>query len=240
MSESFVLNFQDLYEIDITPLTTATWVRLAVGISSAVPSMNEVLAEDVYLDGEGFGSTDVIGAKMRIEFAGHRVVGNAAQDYIVSKKLELGDARKTHLRYTDAIGNVITGNVTIAEVEEGGGDAGAKKELTFKTDVNGKPTLTAKAAAAALTATVAPGAAAGTTSFTATPTSPNTLSFKICAADPGAVYGSQYVSEDIPYTSGANISGAAAGNYLQMFELNAYGRVVKYVAVLLDAQDFPA
>jgi len=27
---------------------------------------------------------------------------------------------------------------------------------------------------------------------------------------------------------------------LQMFELNAYGRVVKYAVLLLDAADFPA
>ena len=239
MAESFVLNFQDLFEIDTTPLTTATYARLAVGISSAVPSNNEVLAEDTYLDGDGYGSSDVIGAKFRLEFSGHRVVGNAAQDYIVGKKLELGDARKTHLKYTDAQGNIISGNITLCEIEEGGGDAGAKKELSFKADFSGKPTFTAKAAASLLTATVAPGSAAGNTSFTATPGGTNTLSYKVCASDPGTVYGSQYVSEDIAYTSGGNIA-AAVGNYLQMFELNAYGRVVKYAVLLLDAADFPA
>ena len=240
MAESFELNFQDLFEIDTTPLTTANYVRLAVGISGAEPDNNEDIAQDKYLDGDGFGSSDVIGAQHIVSFSGHRVVGNVAQDYIAAMKLELGDARKTHLRYTDAAGNQISGNVTIANIKEGGGDAGSKKDFSFEAHFNGKPTLAAHSAAAALTATVAPGSAAATTSFTAIPGGSNTLSYKICASDPGTVYGSQYVAGDVAYTSGANISGAAVGNYLQMFELNAYGRVVKYSVKVLASGDFPA
>lgn len=240
MAESFELNFQDLYEIDTTPLTTATYVRLAVGISSAEADNNENIAQDNYLDGDGFGSSDVIGAQHIVSFSGHRVVGNVAQDYIAAMKLELGDSRKTHLRYTDAAGNQISGSVTIANIKEGGGDAGAKKDFSFEAHFNGKPTYTAKSAAAALTATVAPGVAAGTTSFTATPGAGNSLSYKICASNPGSVYGGQYVAGDIAYTSGADISGAAVGNYLQMFEINSYGRVVKYAVELLASGDFPA
>ena len=125
MPESFELNFQDLYEIDITPLTTATYVRLAVGISAGEPDNNEDIAQDKYLDGDGFGSSDVIGAQHIVSFSGHRVVGNVAQDYIAAMKLELGDARKTHLRYTDAGGNQISGSVTLCNIKEGGGEAGA-------------------------------------------------------------------------------------------------------------------
>lgn len=239
MAESFELNFQDLYEIDITPLTTATYVRLAVGISGAEADNNENIAQDNYLDGDGFGSSDVIGAQHVVSFTGHRVVGNVAQDYIAAMKLELGDSRKTHLRYTDAAGNQISGSVTIANIKEGGGDAGAKKDFSFEAHFNGKPTYTPHSAAAALIATIAPGTSARTTSFTATPGAGNTLAYKLCASDPGTVYGGQYVAGDTPYTSGANIA-AAVGQYLQMFELNSYGRVVKYAVDLLASGDFPA
>jgi len=239
MAESFELNFQDLYEIDTTPLTTATWVRLAVGISTGEPDNNESLAQDTYLDGDGFASTDVIGGQHIVSFTGHRVVGNVAQDYIAAMKLELGDARKTHLRYTDAAGNQISGSVTLANIKDGGGDAGAKKDFTFEAHFNGKPTYTAHTAATALTATVAAGSATGTTSFTASPTSPNTLSYKLGAVSLGTVYGSQYVAGDIAYTSGSDIV-AAVGQYLQMFEINAYGRVVKFTEHLLVTADIKA
>jgi len=239
MSESFELNFQDLYEIDITPLTTATYVRLAVGISTGEADNNEDLAQDKYLDGDGFGSTDVIGAQHIVSFSGHRVVGNVAQDYIAAMKLELGDARKTHLRYTDAAGNQISGAVTLANIKDGGGDAGAKKDFTFEAHFNGKPTYTAHTAATALAPTVAAGSAAGTTKFTVSAGEGNTLSYKLGAVSLGTVYGGQYVAGDIAYTSGSDIV-AAVGQYLQMFEINAYGRVVKYAETLLDSGDFPA
>jgi hypothetical protein len=240
MAESFELNFQDLYEIDTTPLTTATYVRLAVGISTGEADNNEDLAQDRYLDGDGFGSTDVIGAQHIVSFSGHRVVGNVAQDYIAAMKLELGDARKTHLRYTDAAGNQISGAVTLANIKDGGGDAGSKKDFTFEAHFNGKPTYTAHTAATALTATVAAGAAVGTTKFTVSSVGPgNTLSYKLGAVTLGTVYGSQYVAGDIAYTSGNDIV-AAAGQFLQMFEINAYGRVVKYVEQLLTSGEIKA
>ena len=236
MAETFELNFQDLYEIDTTPLSTATYVRLAVGISGAEPDNNEDIAQDKYLDGDGFGSSDVIGAQHIVSFSGHRVVGNVAQDYIAAMKLELGDARKTHLRYTDAAGNQISGNVTIANIKEGGGDAGAKKDFSFEAHFNGKPTFAAHVAATALAPTIAAGSALGTTKFTVVPGSGNTLSYKLGAVSLGTVYGRQYVAGDIAYTSGADIV-AAVDQYLQMFEINAYGRVVKYLEHKLEAAD---
>lgn len=236
MAETFELNFQDLFEIDTTPLTTATWVRLAVGVSTAEPDNNEDIAQDKYLDGDGFGSSDVIGAQHIVSFSGHRVVGNTAQDYIAAMKLELGDARKTHLRYTDAGGNVISGNVTLANIKEGGGDAGAKKDFTFEAHFNGKPTFTSHTAATALTTTVAAGSVLGTTKFTATAGAGNTLSYKLSASSIGTIYGAQYVAGDIAYTSGSDIV-AAVGQYLQMYEINAYGRVVKFAEHVLVTAD---
>jgi hypothetical protein len=240
MAESFELNFQDLYEIDTTPLTTATYVRLGVGIATGEADNNENLAQDSYLDGEGFGSTDVIGAQHIVSFSGHRVIGNTAQDYVAAMKLELGDARKTRLRYTDAAGNVISGNVTLANIKDGGGEAGAKKDFSFEAHFNGKPTYTAKTAAAALTATVAASTVtSGCTKFTATPAGTDTLSYKISAVSAGIVYAKAYVAGDIAYTSGADIP-AVAGQYLQCFEIDTYSRVVKFYEKLLVSGDIKA
>ena len=240
MSTSFPLNFQDLWELDITPEeSTATYARLAAGISSADPSSNENIDQSQYLDGDGFGSSDVIGAQKTIAFSGHRVVGDTAQDYIKSIEFEIGNSRKSTIRYTDAQGVKVEKGCTIANVDFGGGDAAAKQDISFEIHLNGKPVLTPKAVSAALSAVVAAGSATGTTKFTATPGSGNSLSYKLSAATGGTVYTGQYVSGDVAYTSAANIE-AAVGQYLQMFELTAFGRVALFLEEVLESADIGA
>jgi len=235
---SFELNFQRLYEIDITPNeTTPTWARLGAGLTGADPSNNESIDQTPYLDGDGYASTDVIGAQYTVAFSGHRVVGDPAQDFIASVEHELGDSRKTTYRTYDKFGNKKQGACTIANVDFGGGDAQAKVDIGFEIHFNGKPELTPKAAAAALTAAVAAGSATGTTKFTATPASAgNTLGYKLRASTIGIVYGDSYPENIIPYTSGADIV-ASSGQYLCMYELSAYGRVVKFLEQQLTAGD---
>lgn len=234
---SFALNFQSLWELDTTPNgATRTWVRLGAGISSADPSNNDNLDQTNYLDGGGFGTTTVIGKQKTIAFSGHRVVGDSAQDYIASVQDELGDSLLSNVRYTAADGSMFTGPVTIANVDFGGGDAGAKEEIAFELHINGKPTNTPKAAATALTATVAGGSVKGTTKFTATAGSGNTMAYKLTAASIGTVYGGSYPSGLIAYTSASDIV-ATLGQVLNMYELSPYGRVVKFASETLAGSD---
>ena len=111
---SFPLNFQDLYEIDITPdEASSTWARLGAGLTSADPNNNDSIDQSNYLDGDGYGSSDVIGAQMTIGFSGHRVVGDTAQDWIKSIQYELGEGRKTTFRMYDAEGNKVEKACTV-------------------------------------------------------------------------------------------------------------------------------
>jgi hypothetical protein len=88
--------------------------------------------------------------------------------------------------------------------------------------------------APALTATVAQGSASGTTKFTATAGSVNTLEYTLTtAADPGYF---NTIPGGTAYTSGDDIA-ATAGKYLNMFEVNAAGRVVKFKSQVLAAGD---
>ena len=236
---NFELNFQDLFEIDITPEgATRTWKRLGKGISSFTPSLNDNVDQTPYLDGNGYGSTDVIGKQLVYTAAGHRVVGDPAQDYIDGMLYALGDDLKTNFRAYNSAGKSVTGACTIANIVIGGGDAQGKKELAFEVHINGEPIDTAPAAAAALTATVAAGTGAGNTSFTATAGAGNSLAFKLSSVALTANADS-YPGNISAYTSGGNIA-AAVGQYLNMYELNAYGRVVKFATALLDSGDFPA
>ena len=129
----FSLNFQELHELDITPNgATRTWVRLGAGISTADPSNNENIDQTAYIVDNGYGTSEVIGAQKTISFSGHRVVGDLAQDYIANIQYDLGNTRKTNYRFYDAAGSYVTGAVTIANIDIGGGDAAAKLKCHLK------------------------------------------------------------------------------------------------------------
>ena len=145
MAEGFLLQTQHLFEIK-TDKDESTgepiWERLAAGISSVEPSANDELAQDVYLDGEGLGETDIIGAQLILAFSGHRLYGDPAQDYIFSKMMELGPGRRTELRWTLPNGDKLEGPITIANLSGPSGDAGGKGEIEFELHFNGTPEYT--------------------------------------------------------------------------------------------------
>lgn len=237
MAEEFGLNFQDQHEIDITPEAgTATWARLGKGITSADPSNNEDVDQTKYLDGDGFGESEVIGMQKTISFSGHRVYGDPAQDYIQEIQETAGSGRKSTYRLTDAKGSRVEKECTIASIDMGGGDAGAKKDISFEIHLNGKPVRTPRTIAADLAATVSAGETAGTTTFTATPDGDNTLAYKLAAASAGNVYGGEYTFGLISYTAGDEIE-AEVDQWLHMYELDENGRVVKFAEQQLEAAD---
>jgi hypothetical protein len=234
----FGLNYKFLHLIDTTPDgASRTWVRVGVGVSSMVEGLNDNIDQTPYINGNGFGSSDKIGLQYIVSGTGHRVYGDTAQDYIASKKLLLGDDVKSNYKVIDQYGNIIQIPVTICNVVESGGDAQGKVELSFELHGNGEPADTPAVAAPSLTATVVAGTVAGTTKFTATPGGTDTLAYKLTAAAL-APNENSYPGNLVAYTSGNNIS-ASVGQYLNMFELDGYGRVVKFATVLLDSGDFP-
>jgi hypothetical protein len=239
MAEEFSLNNRVLLKVDTTPAASArTYVKLAKGITSAVDSHNDSTDDTAYLDGGGYGNSDVIGKQYTLAVTGHRVIGNPAQDYIVGLQSEFGDDAKTWIQYTKPNGLQITAHVSATEIVDAGGDANAKTEFSVNFKGCGAPTITPAAAAPALSAEVAAGSVAGTTKFTAS-VSPatNTLAYKLSSAAKTANLYSHSVGL-IAYTSGSNIP-ATAGQYLNMYELDSDGRVAKFVSQLLDSGDFP-
>jgi len=232
-----VLNYMSLVEIDTTPAgASRTYKALACGIESFDVSRNENTDQRSFMCDEGYGNSEVIGKQLTISFSGVRVIGDAAQDYIASVANELGDSVKSNLRMTDAFGNVKTGVCVFSNIVDEGGEAGARATFSGEIHVNGKPTETPKVAASALTATVAAGSVVGKTKFTATAGAGNTLGYKLSAATAGTIYGSQYITGVIAYTSAADIA-ATVGQFLQMYELDANGRVALYAEEELEAGD---
>lgn len=230
------LNFQTLFELDTTPEgASRTWARLGDGLVSASPATNEKLDQKAYLDDDGGQTTEVTGFQLVYAFSGDRIPGNAAQDFIFSKVLDLGAARHTNFRATGADGTVILGECTIANIQLPGGDANSPAACGFELHLNGKPTKTDPVAASALTATVAIGASLNTTKFTATAGVGNKLAYRLTIAAQ-AVKGRQYVTQFVNYTSGEDIA-VVAGQYLNMYELDAFNHVVKFASKVLEAAD---
>lgn len=146
--KEFNLNFKNKFEIDTNDgkdpsnITSANFAPLAAGINNFTPSLNETTTNDVYYDGDGYGSTDVTGKRLQLAYTGHRLEGDAAQDYIASKALDIGDSLKTLARWTYPDGSTVVGQVTISAIVTSGGAPGAKQTLSFTLAFNGKPVFT--------------------------------------------------------------------------------------------------
>ncbi|MEK5272551.1 capsid protein [Aeribacillus sp. FSL K6-8394] len=115
---------------------------IAKGITNVEPNNNEELDQTKYLDGDGYGETDVTAAQLVLTFTGHRYYGDPAQDYIVGKLLELGPTRRTNFRWTEPDGGIFEGPCTIANISGPSGDAGTKGEISFEIHFNGRPQYT--------------------------------------------------------------------------------------------------
>lgn len=236
MAEEFSLNNRVLLKVDTTPAASErTYVKLAKGITSAVDSHNDSTDDTAYLDGGGYGNSDVIGKQYTCAVSGHRVIGNPAQDFIVGLQSEFGDDAKTWIQYTKPNGLRITAYVSATEIVDAGGDANAKTEFSVNFKGCGAPTITQPTSAPALTPTIAKGSVVGTTKFTATPAGTNTLAYKLSSAAKTANLYAHSVGL-IAYTPDANIP-AAAGQYLNMYELDSDGRIARFASHALAAGD---
>ena len=139
----FELMNKNKFEINTTPgISPGSYALIAAGITNVELNNNEELSQDRYLDSDGYGETDIIGAQLVLTFSGHRKYGDPAQDFIFGTLLELGPNRRTEFRWTEPDGGVFEGECTIANITGPSGDAGAKGEISFEIHFNGKPDYT--------------------------------------------------------------------------------------------------
>ena len=77
---------------------TWTYAPLCAGIESISPSVNEQNQQAFYMCGNGGANNEVTGIAPEYAVSGHRVHGDAAQDYIVGLRYLLGQDRKSSLK----------------------------------------------------------------------------------------------------------------------------------------------
>lgn len=133
-------------EIDITPKGPArTWAKLCAGFNNISEAMNETVQQYFFLCGKGQAVNYVTGMAPSMTFAGVRVIGDAAQDYMFAQKYELMSARDTHFRLTRTAENgdksVISANITFANMSDVSGATTDGSAISVEIRFNGLPFL---------------------------------------------------------------------------------------------------
>lgn len=133
-------NYETTFEIDTSDTSTPSWAQLK-GFTNFSKAMNEVVEQFAFLDENGWGRSEVVGAQPTVTLTGKRLVGDTAQDFIFAKQYgSFGDRHVSYKMTKD--GKVLTGDCTLANIDDGGGDAQALDEVSVTIHFNGAPTIT--------------------------------------------------------------------------------------------------
>jgi hypothetical protein len=129
--------------------STPTWTYspLCAGIESVEPTVNEQNQQYFFLCGHGGADNEVTGIAPEYAVSGRRIIGDAAQDYVVSLRYALGDDRKSSMKVeiydsTDALVETIVADVTITDIVDFGGATTDNEPFNCTLRVNGIPTVT--------------------------------------------------------------------------------------------------
>lgn len=124
-----------------------TYAPLCAGIESVEPTVNEQNQQYFFLCGHGGADNEVTGIAPEYAVSGRRIIGDAAQDYVVSLRYALGDDRKSSMKVEiydadDALVETIVADVTITDIVDFGGATTDNEPFSCTLRVNGIPTVT--------------------------------------------------------------------------------------------------
>lgn len=121
--------------------STWTYAALCAGIQGMPWSGNEQIQQYFFMCGEGYAHNEVTGMAPEIQVTGRRIVGDAAQDYIMGAQFTIGKDRKSSVKYI-AGGKQYVCDCTICDVVVFGGNATDGAPFSCNIRLNGKPTVT--------------------------------------------------------------------------------------------------
>ena len=126
---------------------TWTYAKLDEGLDNVSEALNEVVQQYFFLNDKGFARNHVTGMAPAFTMTGRRVQGDAAQDYIFSKKYKLDTERSSsfQLKVTDNSGAspkvaTYTVDCTICNIQEFSGASTDDSAISFELRFNGAPT----------------------------------------------------------------------------------------------------
>lgn len=127
--------------------TTTTWTysELGEGFDNIAEALNEVVQQYFFLSDDGFAKNHVTGMAPTFTLTGRRVLGDAAQDYIFSKKYSLDTDRQSsfQLSYTDGSNTTktITCDCTLCNIQEWSGASTDDSAISVEIRFDGAPTV---------------------------------------------------------------------------------------------------
>ena len=131
---------------------TWSYAPLNDGIDNIAEALNEVVQQYFFLSDDGFARNHVTGMAPTFTLTGRRIIGDAAQDYIFSKKYSLDTERQSSfkLEYTDASSgtHTIVCDCTLCNLQEWSGATTDDSAISIEIRFDGKPTLNSTAAPA--------------------------------------------------------------------------------------------
>lgn len=135
-----------IYGIEASILTASepseTYSPLCDGIDNVAEALNEVVQQYFFLCDKGFARNHVTGMAPAFTLTGRRVLGDAAQDYIFSKKYGLGSDRQTTFKLTYTTGEnptTVTCPCTICNIQEFSGASTDDSAISFEIRFDGRP-----------------------------------------------------------------------------------------------------
>lgn len=130
-----------------TESSGATWTYspLCAGIDNLAEALNETVQQYFFLCQDGFATNHVTGMAPALTITGRRIVGDAAQDYIFSKKYLLDADRESSLKLSWQDGEGATQNITVpvvlCNIQEWSGATNDDSAISVELRFNGAPTL---------------------------------------------------------------------------------------------------
>ena len=122
-----------------------TYAELADGIDNIAEALNEVVQQYFFLKDNGFAQNHVTGMAPSWTVTGRRVLGDAAQDFIFSKKYGLDTERHSSFKLTYSDENDTTVTLvcpcTICNIQEFSGATTDDAAISFEIRFDGEPTI---------------------------------------------------------------------------------------------------
>lgn len=148
MDIGFALNYQFAYLIDVDPRGEGDWAYMGPGIESFTNDRADTTVEKAYWDQGGSTSTNVTAVTSGWTVAGDRLVGDKAQDWIVSRAYLKSAERKTRIRQVAPDGEVLQWPCTLTDIKGAGADGNSPDNTPFGCAVKceGDPVMVVPAA----------------------------------------------------------------------------------------------
>lgn len=121
-----------------------TYAPFGEGIENFSEALNEVVQQYFFMADGGFAKNHVTGMAPTFTCTGRRIFGDAAQDYIFSKKYGLDAERQSsfQITYNDGTDDVtITCDCTIANMQEFSGATTEDSAISFELRFDGTPVV---------------------------------------------------------------------------------------------------